>query len=63
MMTPTNFMMMSLRFESSFPTGLFSPPQEATQKPVIIAKMMRGSMWDLLHSSGKSLTVREPTII
>ena len=25
--------------------------------------MIRGSIWALLHSSGKSLTVREPTII
>ena len=62
MITPTNFMIISLRLMSSLPMGVSSPPQADTQKPKIIANMMRGSMLDLVHSSGKSLTVRELTM-
>src|SRR5699024_8942507 len=58
MMTPTNFMMMSFRFMSSLPMGLSSPPQADTQKPKMMAKMIRGSMLDLSHRSEKSDTVR-----
>ena len=61
MMTPTNFMMMSFRLFSSLPMGLSSPPQADTQKPKMMAKMMRGSMLDLSHRSEKSDTVRELT--
>ena len=62
MMTPSNFIMMLFRLASSLPTGLSSPPQRAVQKPKMMEKMMRGSMWDLLSSWLKSLTVRDSTI-
>ena len=62
MITPTNFMMMSFRLMSSLLTGVSSPPQADTQKPMRMAKMMRGSMLDLSHRSEKSDTVRELTI-
>ena len=62
MITPTNFMIISFRLIKSFPIGLSSPPQADTQKPKIMAKIIRGSMLDLVHSSGKSDTVRELTI-
>ena len=55
-------MMMSFRLMSSLPTGVSSPPQADTQKPMRMAKMMRGSMLDLSHRSEKSDTVRELTI-
>ena len=60
--TPTNFIMISFRLISSLPIGLSSPPQADTQKPKIMEKIIRGSILDLVHSSGKSDTVREVTI-
>ena len=61
MMTPTNFMIILLRFASSLPMALSSPPQADTQKPKMMAKMISGSILDLTHSSEKSETVSEWT--
>ena len=53
MMTPTNFMMMSFRLFSGLPIGLSSPPQADTQKPKMMAKMIRGEHVGLIPQVGE----------